>query len=461
MNERQFASALHRGLGSAIVFLQQADDASRYKEIVLSRCLRPVDYDAQSEGTRARYLWQAICLCRDKEYFEGPIIAKLMSCRQHWLTSQLAEMLVLFARGGSETSAAGLRAKYAQFAGRRRLANGFNGDGDRWEAVAMELLDVDGFASFKRYITDVGQYLRRHPEDLGGPSYDWYLSVAKGRFGGRATRFLDPSSTSTRRSQEELDSVIALAKDVERWEGMRRAHRSTQNKQAVTLSDVEAKARELAARDLRHYGSIYATKRAFMAGASDADKLQLANMVIAENDETTQGWLLQAFAREPFPLGPSRLLGYLESDNETLRGAAINVLQVCRDGAVHAAAIRLLQTRGIESGGLTLLEVNYRRSDDQVIVDAVKRSRTMPHGAVMSLRNIYVHHHSARALPALLRAYNDGDCAYCRWGIVQAMVYCRVLPEKIINECQFDSYDDTRKLARRLIARRGHPTLVA
>jgi len=115
----------------------------------------------------------------------------------------------------------------------------------------------------------------------------------------------------------------------------------------------------------------------------------------------------------------------------------------------------MLRTKGVASGGLTLLDANYRRTDDQVIADAVRRSRTMPHHVVMGLRDIYLHHRSVKALPVLLRAYTDGDCACCRSQIVQAIVHCRVLPDQILKECQFDSYDDTRKLTRRLIARRG------
>jgi hypothetical protein len=84
----------------------------------------------------------------------------------------------------------------------------------------------------------------------------------------------------------------------------------------------------------------------------------------------------------------------------------------------------------------------------------MKKISNVPHHAQMDLREIYAHHRSSTALPILLRAYQKGDCSFCREGIIRAMHNCKVLPNEIVEECLYDSYGDTRRFAKRLIAER-------
>ena len=72
--------------------------------------------------------------------------------------------------------------------------------------------------------------------------------------------------------------------------------------------------------------------------------------------------------------------------------------------------------------------------------------------------NIYTHHRSVNAFSALLRVYQKGDCTHCRYGIVRAMNHCKVLMNEIVEECLCDSYEDTRKLAKRIKGQRDFYT---
>jgi len=440
---------MRRGLGSAIVFLQNTGDKQRYRDAVLACCLRDIGYDVQAEGTKGLYLYFAIGALGDEDYFIGPVIDRLLSGRcSDRLEQQLVDLLAAFAKDGNPIAAGALRTRYGQFAGKRRLSRRDCRD-CRWEYVALVLLDIDGFAGFRRSVTDMGLYIQRVPSGRDDVDLDCLIPAAKQRFGGqRVSEFLDPTS-DVRRTAREQDAVSALAGAMAADEAARQAHRQSQV-QPTTADGVHHWARESVANG-RRYGSV---SHAFRK-ASDAEKVKLAHAVLSEPDDAVRGWMLRAFWRQPFPLGPGPLLPYLESDDERLRDAAIGVLGVSQDAAVHAAAVRLLQVKGLDSGGLALLEANYRRSDDTVIADAAHRyRRSLPHHIVMDLRDIYGNHRSARALPVLLRAYREGDCGYCRWWVVQAMQHCGVLPDDIVDECQFDSYDGTRRLASRLIARR-------
>lgn len=72
----------------------------------------------------------------------------------------------------------------------------------------------------------------------------------------------------------------------------------------------------------------------------------------------------------------------------------------------------------------------------------------------MVLRDICFKHISSTCGEILIHAYRNGECSFCRSDIVTAMSKNGVLTDKILIECQYDSYDKTRKYANRLIRQR-------
>ncbi len=455
MDDRQLARALRRGRGSAIVYLQHADDKDRYRDLVLSLCVRDIAYDVQVEGTKGAYLSFAIQALDASDLVEGAIIERFLSGRRHdRLEQQLTDLLACLAGSGDLPAREALRTRYGQFAAERRLRNSWKSSpGSRWEDVGLALLDLEGFVAFRRYVTDIGQYIIRVPGGHDHVEYWSFLDVARRRFGTRrVSAFLDPSNRAVRRTPREQDAITALAAARAVEAAGREASRARGDEPPVTAEWVREWARRAAA-DGRRYGSIALLVR---DRAPAEEQLKLAKAIFEEPDETTRGWMLWAFRRTPFPLSTEPLIPFLDSTDDRLRNAAVGVLGSSKGDAIHEAAVRILQTEALEAGGLALLQSNYHRSDDPVIADAVRRHRkSLPHHIVMELREIYENHRSARALPVLLRAYREGECAYCRSQIVKAMHRARVLPDEILHECQFDSYDETRAFARRLITRRG------
>lgn len=48
-----------------------------------------------------------------------------------------------------------------------------------------------------------------------------------------------------------------------------------------------------------------------------------------------------------------------------------------------------------------------------------------------------------------LYIYKQTLCSYCRHHLIQKMFKRKILPQAILEECLHDSYEDTRKFARR------------
>ena len=134
----------------------------------MTRCLRDIAYYVQIEGTKGLYLYFAICAIGDIEYFIGPVIDRLLSgrhsSRSSDLEQQLVDLLACFAKDGNQSAIEALHDRYSQHASKQRLSRILGLGGYRWQYVALSLLDIDGFAGFRRYLTDVGQYILRVPD---------------------------------------------------------------------------------------------------------------------------------------------------------------------------------------------------------------------------------------------------------------------------------------------------------
>jgi hypothetical protein len=195
-------------------------------------------------------------------------------------------------------------------------------------------------------------------------------------------------------------------------------------------------------------------RHSFAKKASEAELIELASIVLSEADETVKALLLLMFHRRPFPLDIAPLMEYAQSENEFLSGNAIDRLKYIKDIRIHDFAMRLLDEKGLDSFALGLLEMNYRKADDDIIYRLIKIASNIPQHVQSDIVDIYTHHRSADALPILSHVYSKGICTHCRCGILRAMNHCKVLSDEILDECLYDSYEDTRKLAKRLKSRR-------
>ncbi len=448
MTEKDFSQDLRRGLGSAIVELKNNENREQYRDVVLRCCLRDIAYDTQVEGTKGYYLYTAIKTFDNPEMFLNKIAGKFEK-RLYWrLSEQLCDALYCFSNDGYKIAAEALDKKYDELKKRLPLMRNYRLDfceRELFERLMISKLD-SGFKAFKRYIHDMGEMIaKRGNNDC--LSYDWFFSESKDRFGEkRVITFVDEMT--------EKSKIIKLLADAIQSDKLsRESYQQTADQEKITVDMLIS-----AAKDAVHAenprGAIMRYRHRFMKNASEDEILELANAALHEEDETVKGLLLPLFWRIPFPLEITPLLQYVQSDNEFLVESAVKILEELKDERIHDVAIILLKTKGIKSSALGLLKKNYKKSDDEIIYSAIKKSARIPQWVQSDINDIYLNRRSANAFPALLHAYKKGDCSHCRYNTVKAMKHCRVLPDEILEECQYDSYEDTRKYAKLLIVRR-------
>lgn len=451
VTERAFSQALRRGLGSAIRALKNSEDKTAYRGALLRCCLRDISYDWQSEGTKGYYLYDALLASGEPEYYEGTIIKKFLSRCSNGVFYQMVAILYRFADDGNEDAKEALRSKYEYFVSKKgRLADNISVDeGAQWDEVVFHMMHIDGFFAFKRYAEDVGKILLCNPENRKMYN-EWFEFRARNVFG---VKRVEAFFTLNYERSAAIKALVDMLRGREN-ERLRLQTRAGQGK--ITVASLLCIAREEATSQ-NSRGRIVGMIRQFVREASDFEIRDLAHAALREEQETVKALLLMAFGSKAvlgvsFPLDIAPLIEYAWSDSALLAKAAIDCLKVFKDKRIHELAVQLLEQKGLCSSALSLLIKNYRKVDDSLIAGLIVKLPHIPHDIQQAVGGIYCSHRSKSALSILLHVYQKGDCSFCRYYIVRAMRHCGVLSYDILQECLYDSYDDTRNFARKLIA---------
>ena len=446
MTDKEFLHQLRRGIGSAILELRQNENREKYKEMVYRCCLKDIGYDTQVEGTKGYYLYTAISALGCEDEFLEAITKVYMERLPHRLMQQLTDILFSYVRDGSSKAATVLRNKYDQLKERLSKQKDFPYrycEREQFEELMVASINIGKWKSFKRCVDDAGSIIQARKDDKCS-YYDWFLDSAEIQFGkNQVWGYLNDASATS----QNVCSVVS---------GYQKVELSRKNHQAdcppITLEFlIEEIQKHLL--DQRPYGIIGHCMR-FAREASKEELEKLAKYIEADDNDFIKTQLLRIFRRVDYPLNKNFLIDLAHSNNLELRETAIDALGRFKDEQIYDLAIEFLEAGDTEFG-LTLLKENWKKSDDPLIRRLVVKSQRVPHYMQMDLRDIYSKHRSSSCGEILLHVYRNGECSFCRSEIVTAMGKNGVLADKILLECQYDSYDETRKYANRLIKRRG------
>ena len=177
MTLRNFTRNLRRGIGSAIIELQNNPGREIYRDVVMKSCLKDIAYDTQVEGTKGYYLYTAIKTFDNHEEFLNRIAEKF-SKRLYWrLSEQLYDMLCCFSSDGYTLADEAIEKKYADLKQRLPLMRDY--DHNSCEREQLEKLMIKkmngGFGAFKQCVNDMGEMIIKRGND-DCLWYDWFLT---------------------------------------------------------------------------------------------------------------------------------------------------------------------------------------------------------------------------------------------------------------------------------------------
>lgn len=437
MTKAQLSTALKRGLGSAVLQIKNSNSRDEYKETVLWCCLHNTCYDMQSEGNRSMYLYEAIKLFEDKSYFETAIIQKFNkeTITDAWVFNQLTDLLCQFAAHGSSNSKAALYQKYDTLLFRLSAMRKWQGDYQfAYESVCMALTSLDGYNSFKKIIGDVGsQIIKTVMPDLF--IMDWFYQNSKTKFGKkRIDHYLKTQASHS-------EGIALFLKGVQRFDHSVRDKQTTPTLQEYLDNQTDPDRQNKSRRYVRLYAKV----------ATDEELRTIANTAISEKNPKIKCDLLSVFRYRAFPLNESIVLALIDSDDEDMRDTAFSMLENIQSQSVHDHMIKLLKAHHSVANAIPVLCRNYQVQDEPLLFEAIKRLPVTQKGewhdcfsAVEALFSTRKHKPKTAMLAYI---YKKTLCSYCRCNVVKTMYRRKVLSAGILQECLYDSYDETRTFA--------------
>ena len=439
MTKVQFKEAFRRGLGSAFIELKTNNLREKFKDIVLWCCLHNTCYDMQCEGDRGIYLYDSIKLFEDKTFFEEAIIKQFMKDKiDTWLFEQLCNVLCRFATDGSLKARDALYRKYnslfALLSKRRYIRNPICDERDEFEWLCIWLTSLDGFTAFKKIVEHVGEFFIR-VKNSNSIFVDYFYSDAKNKFGEKRVRnYLSMKATKSIAAEAFLNETKRFESHVRR------------PLEPPTLKDLLEACYET--KGFRGRGIAIR----FAKTASEEQLIQLAQISIEETNPDIKLELLWVFRKRPFPLNENYIFELAESDNESIRDIAFDILHNLVSDKIHDYAANLIKKQKEMANSLSLLCHCYGPEDETLLVDGVKGLTVSYddgewHGVFMEVEKL-LDKCSFKFNPGLfIYMYQQTLCSSCRSRLLQIMLKRRILTREILEECQYDSYEDTRKFA--------------
>ena len=425
MTKKEFKEAMLRGLGRCVIAVRQ--NPEKYRDLVLWACKRNFAYDAQSEGTRSWYTYAMVNAYSDKETFIAAAAEALKKYRPNgsWDLLHLSELLMFFAMDGYESARNALEEKYqkiltAMFSLKRRPNRIFHELSDL-EQLGL-VLAVDS-KSFLRIAGDYGRLYRKKKYMYDG-DFSWFFAAK----GGRYRRTMEAAARKDKNvacfMRREQASMDALEKRSQQW-----AEKPEENLTGFLLSSWLAKKAdsETVARYARNYQM--------------------------QTEPEARAKALEAFTWCPYPGDPSPILEDTRSMDEALRSTAWQALENLRHPAVRDFAHSNAAKGDRTSENFALLVTNYI-PEDAMLLESLLRDLILQkdwdnvHTAGMDIYRAFQDcsgiPHPKHLLPIL---YEYNPCSFCRESALVYMSKHRMLTKELLEECQFDSNDDIRRIA--------------
>jgi hypothetical protein len=192
--------------------------------------------------------------------------------------------------------------------------------------------------------------------------------------------------------------------------------------------------------------------------ASDEQISIIYKRLLEANTEVQQHACMVAFCNRKFPAMDRRILQMLETKNQKLRRACANALSNCSHPTIRRKALQMLQSDDADTicFGLRLLVSNYRPSDAELLIKALKKLQKADaiHSAGLSLKKLYRDGERKELKDCFLWLYENGPESWCRAEFVQTLYRLGICTDEILYESEWDSGSELQEFARNVLTLR-------
>jgi hypothetical protein len=450
LDPTEFRRLVRNGIGRAVLHLQHNDPAP-YLDTVIDACRNKIEiWDDQVNGRRPAYLWDMIEASGSQQLVRDMLFADLLSRAESAtnFVSDVPDLLGRFAARGDRQA-------------HDLLYDVYRAD-PTLGIVRFALLDLDREAGLLAVCRQLGR-LPMH-DDVWSESSNvlWHAAELIGKW----------RVNSVLRDAARADADIAefMRREDAEDERMRRVRIGLRCvvPRLVSFDEISS-AIEQAVAD-RRQSPVWVNTASdkinlFNWGqyANDSDIRAAAEVLTSTpvEDRERLARYLRIFQKRAFPLSIEPLLQIIENyaDREGdlpddrgldllgLTGWALTALEHLSHPSVRALALELRERTDWWRGSwIGLIRNNYERGDHLLVETSViaETDEDLIHSLCWDTLDLLEKIRIPEIAGALEVFYERNPCAQCRGKVVEALYKLDALPDWIIEECRYDSDEDTR-----------------
>ena len=417
--KRQFFNSLKRGTGEAYLLVRD-NPTIDFSNHIIKGALNIYAYDGQSEGDRAKYIFDIISISKHQDKIRKAVLQGLATEQDHtWNLTHLFAIAKLYAQQ-NETELK--QAIYDRF-----LNNPI--EGSDWVG-AYEIIELDGLNGLFYVAEKFGRYIEQNPDDWQD---DWIIK-----------RFQEENESI--KIYEELKKKARTNKfiriyleNIKRTKASQEKHKTKPTKYKDIIDEVlNSKPR-----------FSFFRKR----NLADDEVNQIAMRLIDETDKSNIECLLDIFDFYKFPYDSHIILDFAKQKRTTKNRIvenAIDALKHLKSKEIRTFALDKIQTAKNPIDYLEILVSNYKNGDFKLLSEIA--NKTNNEHKIEHLAGIYTDIFKANKTKECKQPleilYDKMNCAIHRNGIVEILIENNVLSDRIKNEIKYDCDLETRKLTK-------------
>ena len=452
----KFKQDMRRGLGRCVICLKSAENIDLYKDAVLWGCMHPLAYDAQCEGAHSVQLYDMINCFSDKAPFLAALAKRLEKvCKSgSWDVLKCSEVLAFFAADGDKFALDTLfemQKKLFDIIVKKRTRNDNNAF-ESYEYIAVALITnvPDGETAEKLYLSMVNKMGLIMSKSIvyKDETFDWFQASSEEKIGRERVKQLLESGSLQSPDIKKYFCVYTAAL----YETAENRQRRKQEKREGFKTPAEIY--KIVSDDKNHLSA-----RGYFCGIVNGGQTrcikEIAQMYAGEKDVKIRQRLLSLFAYKDTEeyLDAAAVMADALSNDEALSKTAFEVLGKTKSTDIAAFALECAEKGYKSEKWLPALIKNYRSECKELLVNTVKGIKVDFnggdwHGIFMDIRRMFEDEDIVSPPEELLfYIYEKNYCSLCRYDSVLEMDKRGILTKDILNECLYDSYDETRELA--------------
>lgn len=427
--QKQFFHSLQLGTGRAVLLMKAYPQLDFSKELIAAS-VRNLANDAQSEGSRADYLYSMIRRAKNRDLIEKSILQKLKNKKSEIFDlSQMCDLALHFYQDGN---------LHAREVFLERFDKSFHDD---YEFCGEEqILKMDGLQGLFKLADKIG---RLPEEDWFSYEYRWYIDDFQ-----QANPALDVFAEFENAAKENpyIQNYFKLISSIKPFKRTRR------EMPPYTVTDVE----ELINRPSRRVGF----NRDRTLRMKQQEIIAVARNFLDEKDKIRKFRYLRFFyaTRFPFDYAPLLKIASGKKNHQTMAvNNAVLALSHFSGADIRALALKKIQEERIPCEYLHLLVSNYQAGDAEMLVEIIGRAKNFDevHLLVQGIIAIFKANPVADSKAPLEAMYYNMNCGIHRRDLVELLNDNQVLSDEILEELPYDSDEDVRKLSRKIKRQRS------